>query len=81
MSDPDIHTRIKDLVDTEHRLRSQLGNGEISAAEEQRKLADVERQLDQCWDLLRQRDAKREFGEPASEAEVRPQSVVENYES
>ncbi|WP_392425546.1 DUF2630 family protein [Barrientosiimonas humi] len=81
MSDPDIHTRIKDLVDAEHQLRSQLGKGEISAADEQRKLADIERQLDQCWDLLRQRDAKREFGEPTSEAEVRPQSVVENYES
>ena len=48
--------------------------------EERRQLADVEIELDQCWDLLRQRRALREFGEDPSRARVRPEEVVENYE-
>jgi hypothetical protein len=35
--------------------------------------------LDQCWDLLRQRRARREFGEDPDQAQVRPGSIVENY--
>ena len=37
-------------------------------------------ELDQCWDLLRQRRALREFGEDPNHAKVRPASVVEKYE-
>jgi hypothetical protein len=36
--------------------------------------------LDQCWDLLRQRRALREFGKDPDEAKVRPAKIVENYE-
>jgi hypothetical protein len=39
----------------------------------------VEESLDQCWDLLRQRRARREFGESTSEAAARPVSEVEGY--
>ena len=48
--------------------------------EERRRLADVEVELDQCSDLLRQRRALRETGQDPSEAHVRPPEVVENYE-
>ena len=41
----------------------------------------MEEQLDQCWDLLRQRRAKKDYGENPDEAEVRPVSEVEGYQS
>ncbi len=44
-----------------------------------RELAKLNVELDQCWDLLRQRRALREFGRDPGEAEVRPPSVVEKY--
>ena len=47
-------------------------------AEEQR-LRDVEVQLDQCWDLLRQRRARREFGRNPDDADVRDAGTVEGY--
>jgi hypothetical protein len=45
-----------------------------------KRLAAIEVELDQCWDLLRQRRAKREFGDNPDEASVRPPDIVENYE-
>jgi hypothetical protein len=44
------------------------------------RLEELEVELDQCWDLLRQRDAKQEFGMNPDTAKVRPKSVVEDYE-
>ena len=80
-TDKSIHEQINAAVEEERELRRRLGQGEITEEHEHQRIAQLEGELDQLWDLLRQRDAKREFGEPASEAEVRPQSVVENYES
>ncbi|HET6639140.1 MAG TPA: DUF2630 family protein [Gemmatimonadota bacterium] len=75
-TDRTVLERIQDLVDEEHRF---YGQGQMTD-EERRQLADVEIELDQCWDLLRQRRALREFGEDPSRARVRPEEVVENYE-
>jgi hypothetical protein len=44
------------------------------------RLEEIKVELDQCWDLLRQRRALREFGRDPDEAKVRPPKVVENYE-
>ncbi len=77
--DTDIRTRISSLIDEEHRLREALGAREITADEEHERLKAVEVELDQCWDLLRQRRARREFGEDAEKAEVREPGTVENY--
>jgi predicted nuclease with TOPRIM domain len=77
--DTDIRTRISSLIDEEHRLREALGAHEITADEEHERLKAVEVELDQCWDLLRQRRARREFGEDAQKAEVREPGTVENY--
>lgn len=77
--DQDIQNRIKELIEEEHKLRSALGEGEISAGEEQSRLGSVEAQLDQCWDLLRQRRARREFGEDVDRATPRSVSEVEDY--
>jgi hypothetical protein len=75
-SDASILQHVSALIDEEHRLR---GNGAASPIEAQR-LRHVEEQLDQCWDLLRQRRAKREFGQDPSSAKVRDAGTVERYE-
>ena len=66
---------IKHLADEEHRLYEQgsLDDGD------QKRLASIQIELNQCWDLLRQRRARREFGEDPNEAQVRPPEVVEKY--
>ncbi|NYG06656.1 hypothetical protein BJ986_001143 [Phycicoccus badiiscoriae] len=77
--DIDIQQHIRGLIDEEHSLRGKLGVGEISVEEENQRLRTLEVELDQCWDLLRQRRAKREFGEDPSGAQVRDAGTVENY--
>lgn len=79
MSDGTIRERIADLVAAEHGLRGRLSRGEITVSEEHDRLRELESELDQCWDLLRQRDAKREFGEDPNSAEVRDARTVEGY--
>jgi predicted nuclease with TOPRIM domain len=77
--DVDIQQRIKGLIDEEHGLRARLSAGEISVEEENQRLRSLEVELDQCWDLLRQRRARREFGEDPDDAHVRDAGTVENY--
>jgi len=48
-------------------------------SEQQRRLRDVQVHLDQCWDLLRQRQARREYGEDPAGAAVRSAETVEGY--
>jgi uncharacterized protein DUF2630 len=79
MDDSEILGRIGDLIQTEHDLRIKLADGELTADAERDRLASVEEALDQCWDLLRQRRARREFGQNPDEAHVRPTSQVEGY--
>jgi hypothetical protein len=79
MDDKQILGTIDDLIKTEHDLRSRLAAGELTSAEEHEQLRAVEEQLDQCWDLLRQRRARREFGEDPSGSATRPASEVEGY--
>ncbi len=78
MDDAQVVQRIGQLVDEEHRLeRSHAGQG--LAEDEQARLRQIEVALDQCWDLLRQRRARRSSGQNPDEAEVRPETVVEGY--
>ncbi|OLT49130.1 DUF2630 family protein [Cellulosimicrobium sp. CUA-896] len=77
--DSGIRQRISDLVAQERTLREQLRAGEVSPPAEQERLRAVETELDQCWDLLRQRDAAREFGTDPDDAQVRDAGTVENY--
>jgi len=79
MDDKEILGRIDDLIKTEHTLRAKLASGELTSAEENDALKSAEEALDQCWDLLRQRRARREFGEDPSLAAARPASEVEDY--
>lgn len=75
MDDSSILGQISRLVDEEHRLLAGQGKGDQNAA----RLRDVGEQLDQCWDLLRQRRAKREYGEDPDAASVRDRATVEGY--
>ncbi|MDP9792165.1 hypothetical protein J2S43_000677 [Catenuloplanes nepalensis] len=79
MEDTTILSQINNLVDEEHKLRQQLAEGEISAAEEHDRLRAVEESLDQCWDLLRRRRAAREFGQDADAQQAHSKQEVENY--
>jgi hypothetical protein len=68
------------LIQTEHELRDQLASGRLSSEQERERLRSAEEALDQCWDLLRQRRARREFGENPDSAIVRPVAEVEGYQ-
>lgn len=78
-TDKSIHDHINELVAEEKSLRDQLGKGEITRDEEHTRLSKLEVELDQAWDLLRQRSAKRQYGEQPDEAAERSADVVEKY--
>jgi hypothetical protein len=78
-TDNETLAHIRDLVAEEKALRGQLQHGDISESEEHDRLRRVEVELDQCWDLLRQRRALRETGGDPREATVRPADEVEGY--
>lgn len=78
-SDQDILAQVNKLVAEEQQLREALQQREIDESEEHQRLRAVEIQLDQCWDLLRQRRALRDSGKDPREAEVRPADEVEGY--
>lgn len=77
--DNETLTRINSLVAEEKDLRARLQRGEISGDDEHSRLRILEAELDQCWDLLRQRRALRETGGDPKEAHVRPADQVEGY--
>jgi Protein of unknown function (DUF2630) len=79
MDDSDILARIREMVDAEHELRRQMQEspGDIPDAAE--RLRDLEASLDQCWDLLRQRRAHREYAQDPDESRTRPREQVERY--
>ena len=80
MDDKEIMDRISGLIETEHELRSQLAAGTLSSEQEHERLRSAEEALDQCWDLLRQRRARRGVGENPDAAAVRPATEVEGYQ-
>ena len=78
-TDERIAARISELVDDEHRLREHDTTGGASD-EDRRRLAAIEVELDQCWDLLRQRRARHHAHQPDDDTAVRPAPVVEGYQ-
>lgn len=67
---------IQRLVSEEHRL---YAKGSLNKSDRER-MTKIQVELDQCWDLLRQRRALRETGQNPDEATVRPPDIVEKYE-
>ncbi|ORV92666.1 DUF2630 family protein [Mycolicibacterium iranicum] len=78
-TDDDILQTVNDLVAEERDLRDKLQHREIEESEEHQRLKALEVQLDQCWDLLRQRRALRASGGDPDSASVRPEGEVEGY--
>jgi uncharacterized coiled-coil protein SlyX len=75
MDDKDIRSQIHALVEEERTLRETSEH----TAEQRARISQLEQDLDQLWDLLRQRDAKRQYGADPDEAKPRPEPQVENY--
>ena len=78
MNDEEIVRRISELADEEHHLEGSHSAGGLSTQEAER-LRALEVALDQCWDLLRQRRARRSSGQDPDTASVRPPDTVERY--
>jgi hypothetical protein len=76
--DQDVIDRIEQLAHEEHTLFEKESQGEASNRERER-LKEIEVQLDQCYDLLRQRRARRAAGLDPDEAVVRDEATVEGY--
>ena len=76
--DQSVFNHIQKLVTEEHRLYAQ-GAGGTSPGTDREQLAKIQVELDQCWDLLRQRRGLRDAGQDPGMAQVRPSVVVENY--
>ena len=76
--DKKVTDRIDELAQEEHELFQRQSRGAASDADRER-LRHLEVTLDQCWDLLRQRRARREFGFDPDEAKVRDEKTVEGY--
>jgi hypothetical protein len=79
MNDDQVITRIGELVDEEHALERAI-QAEGATEETDQRLRQLEVALDQCWDLLRQRRARRSTGENPDEANVRDPEIVEHYQ-
>jgi hypothetical protein len=78
MDDSSIRDEIERLVDEERRLQSAT-EGQ-SDDERHARLAEVQTELDRCWDLLRQREAHEEFGLNPDQTSLRDVETVEGYE-
>jgi hypothetical protein len=78
MQDEDVIGRINDLAAEEHELFQRESRGEATPADRER-VERLQVTLDQCWDLLHQRRARRNAGLDPDEAEVRDESTVEGY--
>ncbi|HWE90608.1 MAG TPA: DUF2630 family protein [Pseudonocardiaceae bacterium] len=78
MTDQDIIGTIDELIAEEHELRGRAVGAGLTD-DERARMHQVEVRLDQCWDLLRQRRARRDVGENPAGATARPASEVESY--
>ena len=76
MEDSSILERIDQLVAEEHALRQRSAD---LGDDDRRRLKTIEGHLDQCWDLLRQRRAREEYGENPDDAQPRSVSEVDSY--
>jgi hypothetical protein len=78
MDDQPVIDRINQLASEEHELFQKESRGEASE-EDRERLKDLGVSLDQCWDLLHQRRARRAAGMDPDKASVRDERTVEGY--
>ena len=80
MDDPQVLERINALAAEEELLYEQAGDGGGLSPADVARLEVIRVQLDQCYDLLRQRQARRAAGQSPEDARLRPATIVEGYE-
>jgi hypothetical protein len=81
MEDHDVLARIQALMEEEKQLRhGQAESAHPLRDDEHDRLQTLEEQLDQCWDLLRRRRAREEFGQNPDEIKPQPVETVERYQ-
>jgi uncharacterized protein DUF2630 len=83
MADESVLTRIEALVDEEHALRAREqgdAHDEQALATDRARLEAVQVELDRCWDLLRQRRARRSAGGDPDTAQARDADTVEHFQ-
>jgi hypothetical protein len=78
MDDRQVIDQINEIAHEEHALWEREGRGELDAREQER-LQQLSVTLDQCWDLLHQRRARRAAGQDPDQATVRDERTVEGY--
>ncbi len=78
MEDQSVIDRINELAREEHELFERESHGKVTDAERER-MKRLQVTLDQCWDLLHQRRARRAAGLDPDEARVRDEGTVEGY--
>jgi hypothetical protein len=79
VDDAGLRNQIEEMVAEEQRLL-ESGEGQGPDATRHARLTELKTELDRCWDLLRQREAREEFGLDPGEASVRDTDTVEGYE-
>lgn len=80
MADLDLFHHINELAGEEERLYASANDGSGLGEEERRRLEEIKIELDRCYDLLHQRQARAEFGLNPDDAELRPAETVEGYQ-
>ncbi|MGH2466646.1 MAG: DUF2630 family protein [Candidatus Limnocylindrales bacterium] len=80
MDDHPLHQHIEGLSDEEERLYAEASAGGGLSPADRERLQAIKVELDQCFDLLHQREARRAAGLDPEEAKVRPATVVEHYQ-
>jgi hypothetical protein len=80
VNDNPMFDRINELAAEEEQLWEQAGDGAGLDASRRQRLETIKVELDQCYDLLHQRQARRSAGLNPDDAEVRPPEIVERYQ-
>ena len=80
MTDEDIFERINRLSSEEERLYGQASDGSGLSSDERDRLEQIRVELDRAYDLLHQRQGRRDAGQDPATAETRSAEVVERYE-
>jgi hypothetical protein len=78
MNDAEIRSHIEGLVEEEHRLFEHGERGKLTD-DDRARLDQISVQLDQYWDLMRQRRARRHAGQDPGAAHMRSEEIVEHY--
>jgi len=79
MPDDDLFERINALSREEEALYAKAGDGTGLDEPDVRRIQEIKVQLDQVYDLLHQRQGRRDAGQDPAEAEIRPPEIVEDY--